>query len=188
MHHSPRASAAPKSNRGSAAVQPDADPTTIEEGYTPSLIGRIVEMHASYYSKLVGFGVMFESKVADGLADFMTRLEHDENAIWYARNGERIVGSITIDGEDLGAGRAHLRWFIVDDGVRGTGVGGSLIRDAMAFCDDRNFRETDLWTFAGLTAARRLYEKHGFSLTEEYYGDQWGDEVLEQKFVRPLHR
>ena len=39
---------------------------------------------------------------------------------------------------------------------------------------------------AGLDAARKLYEQHGFVLMEEYPGDQWGKQVLEQKFVRPL--
>lgn len=35
----------------------------------------------------------------------------------------RIVGSVAIDGEDLAPGEAHLRWFILDDGCRGHGVG-----------------------------------------------------------------
>ena len=157
----------------------------IAQGYVPGLIGRIVEMHAAYYSREAGFGAAFETKVAAGLADFVTRLERPENAIWRAEQGGRIVGGIAIDGEDLGEGRAHLRWFIVDDGVRGAGVGKALIREAMVFCDARGFRETHLWTFEGLDAARRVYEKNGFSLAEEYSGDQWGAEVLEQRFVRP---
>ena len=118
----------------------------------------------------------------------MARLEKTENAIWYAQNDEKFVGSIAIDGEDLGNGRAHLRWFIVDDGNRGAGVGKMLIQEAMEFCDKQAFFETHLWTFKGLDAARTLYENHGFSLAEEYDGDQWGTEVLEQKFVRPRPR
>ena len=55
----------------------------------------------------------------------------------------------------------------------------------MVFCDRRSFRETHPWTFKGLDAARTLYERHGFELTDEFFGDQWGREVLEQKFVRP---
>lgn len=30
---------------------------------------------------------------------------------------ERLVGSVAIDGEDLGNNEAHLRWFILDVGV-----------------------------------------------------------------------
>jgi len=148
------------------------------------MIGTVVELHASYYSKLVGFGVAFEAKVASDLAEFVTRLEKTENAIWYAQKDNGIVGCITIDGEDLGSGKAHLRWFIVGQQARGSGVGKSLIRKALAFCDRRNFRETHLWTFKGLGAARSLYESHGFDLAEECYGAQWGKPVLEQCFVR----
>ena len=39
-----------------------------------------------------------------------------------------------------------------------------------------------LWTFAGLDAARRLYERAGFRLAEERRGTQWGIEVTEQRF------
>ncbi|MBL4690732.1 MAG: MarR family transcriptional regulator [Rhodospirillales bacterium] len=181
-------SAALKASRMSNNVMVRDSQTIIEEGYTPCIIGRIVEMHASYYSGLKGFGAAFETKVANGLSDFMARLVKPENAIWYAQRGEKIVGSIVIDGEELGNGRAHLRWFIVDNGIRGAGVGKMLMQEAMEFCDKQAFCETLLWTFQGLDTARILYENHGFSLAEEYYGNQWGTEVLEQKFVRPRPR
>ncbi len=177
--------AALKASRTSGEVIMSDDPITIGQGYVPGMIGRIVEMHASYYSKLVGFGVAFEAKVASGLADFVSRLGTQGNAIWYAEKDGRIVGSIVIDAEDLGGRKAHLRWFILDDEMRGAGIGTSLLQQAIAFCDDREFRETYLWTFKGLDAARSLYESHGFGLTEEHFGDQWGTGVLEQKFVRP---
>jgi GNAT superfamily N-acetyltransferase len=72
---------------------------------------------------------------------------------------ERIVGSIAIDGQDLST--AHLRWFILDDGCRGSGVGRQLLRAAVEFCDQHGFDAIQLWTFKGLDAARRLYERPG---------------------------
>lgn len=178
-------SAALKASRMSGENAAAGDRTTIAEGYAPGLVGRIVEMHASYYSRRAGFGAVFEALVAGGLADFAPRLGNPRNAIWHARKDDRIVGGIAIDGEGLGEGLGHLRWFIVDDGMRGAGVGKALIREAMAFCDRQGFRETHLWTFKGLDAARSLYESHGFALAEEYSGDQYGAEVLEQRFIRP---
>lgn len=41
-----------------------------------------------------------------------------------------------------------------------------------------------LWTFSGLSAARKLYENFGFKLTNEWQGDQWGRTMLEQQFTR----
>ena len=46
------------------------------------------------------------------------------------------------------------------------------------------FAETHLSTFAGLAAARHLYETRGFVLAEEKVGAQWGRELVEQRFVR----
>jgi N-acetylglutamate synthase-like GNAT family acetyltransferase len=156
----------------------------IVTGYRPGLIARVTEMHALYYSRTSGFGRRFESVVAAGLAEFCDRLNKPYTEIWLAIQDGRIVGSLAIDGEHLGASIAHLRWFIVDDGVRGSGAGHKLLDAAMAFVDEKGFAETHLWTFAGLSAARHLYEAYGFECVEERPGSQWGSEVLQQRFVR----
>lgn len=153
-------------------------------GYRLGLIARITQMHALYYERESGFGQRFESVVAGALADFCNRLENPRNAIWAALQGGEIVGSVAIDGEDMGANIAHLRWFIIADGVRGQGAGKRLLDAALAFADEKGFGETHLWTFSGLHAARHLYERRGFTLVEERPGNQWGKEVLEQRFVR----
>ncbi|MDR3427337.1 helix-turn-helix domain-containing GNAT family N-acetyltransferase [Silvimonas sp.] len=162
-----------------------ASPVEIITGYQPGLIGRIAEMHADFYSRHWHFGQFFESKVAAGAAEFTGRLDHPANQIWAAVQNGRIVGSVAIDGQDLGNNEAHLRWFILDDTCRGTGVGRQLLAQAMAFCDEAGFSATQLWTFKGLDAARRLYESFGFVLALEEQGTQWGSSVTEQQFTRP---
>lgn len=122
--------------------------------------------------------------MAGGLAGFSDRLDSPRNAIWAALRGGEIVGSIAIDGEDLGGNLAHLRWFITDAAVQGSGAGRRLLAAALGFVDAAGFEATHLWTFSGLSAARHLYEAHGFELVEERPGRQWGREVLEQRFVR----
>ncbi|MEB6380611.1 bifunctional helix-turn-helix transcriptional regulator/GNAT family N-acetyltransferase [Leclercia adecarboxylata] len=156
----------------------------IVSGYHPGMIGRITEMHGSYYAREHNFGSFFEAKVAAGLAEFSGRLDNASNQIWLAMQNGRIVGSVAIDGEDLGNNEAHLRWFILDDGCRGGGVGRKLVAQAMAFCDERQFAAVQLWTFNKLTAARRLYESFGFTLSNEWQGDQWGSTITEQQFTR----
>ena len=159
-------------------------PVRIVAGYRPGLIARITEMHALYYARASGFGQAFESVVAGGLADFCGRLARPGNDVWSAIRDDGVIGSIAIDGEDLGSGIAHLRWFIVEGAVRGGGTGRRLLSAALDFADENRFEETHLWTFAGLAAARHLYEAHGFVCVEERSGRQWGSEVLEQRFVR----
>lgn len=157
---------------------------TISEGYRPGIIGRMLQMHAEYYARTVGFGTAFETGLATDMGAFFSRLENEENGFWVAEIDGRPVGTIAIDGEDLGQGIAHLRWFITAEGLQGQGIGKRLIDAALRFVDDRGMRETRLWTFQGLDAARHLYERVGFELIEKKPGQQWGAEVLEQQFLR----
>jgi GNAT superfamily N-acetyltransferase len=162
----------------------DKSPVEIVSGYRTGLIARITHMHMDYYSKAHGFGQTFESVVAGGLASFCDRLSRPVNEVWTAIRDGEILGSVAIDGEDLGDGIAHLRWFIVDEALRGTGAGNKLLNSALNFVEAKGFLETHLWTFAGLHAARHLYEARGFQLMKESSGSQWGTEVTEQLFVR----
>lgn len=161
-------------------------PITFGQGYTPTLIGQVVSMHAAYYAERVGFGLEFEAKVAREMAEFMQRLGHPSNALWWAAIEGRIAASIAIDGEPSPQKPAILHWFIVDPALQGQGVGRRLMDDAMAFCDAAGFPGVELSTFAGLDAARSLYERAGFVLTSEQPGNSWGREVFEQTFLRKL--
>lgn len=167
---------------GSASRAPSA--LTIVSGYQPGMIGRITEMHGRYYAREHQFGAFFEAKVAAGLAEFSARLNSDKNQLWQAMRDDQIVGSVAIDGEDLQNGEAHLRWFILDENCRGSGAGRQLMQHALAFCDAQGFPAVQLWTFNKLTAARKLYDAVGFTLTREWQGDQWGSEITEQQFTR----
>ncbi|PZP44887.1 MAG: MarR family transcriptional regulator [Azospirillum brasilense] len=172
------------------AQSADREPPAIviEEGYRAGALGCCVEMHARYYAREAGFGASFEAIVAAGLAEFSARLDRPGNGLWLALQGHRIVGTVAVDGEDMGPGIAHLRWFIVDDGARGGGAGRKLLSAAVAFCEARGFEAIELRTFQGLHAARHLYESEGFRLVEERPGRQWGREVLEQRFARRAAR
>lgn len=156
----------------------------IRTGYTPRLLGRLVELHAVTYGNLVSAGPAFEAKTAGEAGEFAARLENPANQIWYAE-ADDIIGTVVIDGEGGGQRGGHLRWFVVDSTCRGMGIGRQLLQQALAFCDEQGLPETVLWTFKGLDAARRLYEEFGFRLVEEHPGNRWGSPVLEQKFVRP---
>lgn len=164
------------------ATSEGATATRILEGYQPGCIGDIASLHARFYSEHWGFGAFFEQKVATALAEFAGALPADGKALWlYAEKG-RSLASLAIDGNDE-TGIAHLRWFIMDDSLRGSGVGRQMMSHAMSFVDER-FSETYLWTFKGLDAARHLYESFGFQLTGESEGAQWGTKVIEQRFSR----
>lgn len=153
------------------------------KGYRPGAIGRVAEMHAEYYARHWNFGPFFEAKVATELADFMIRYDTDRDAFWSVVENDRIEGSITIDGIHAHDEGAHLRWFIMSDVIRGEGFGNRLLHDAISFCKKQHYPRVYLWTFSGLHAARKLYEKFGFMLVHEEPGTQWGTASIEQKFI-----
>jgi GNAT superfamily N-acetyltransferase len=155
----------------------------ISEGYIPGCIGRIAQLHAAHYARSAGFGLAFEARVAKELAEFCLSHKAGRDGLWLVQGGE-IEGSIAIDGSHAAEQGAHLRWFITADSVRGRGLGRQLLGRALDFADRCGYAQVTLWTFAGLDAARHLYESHGFHLQEERPGSQWGKVVDEQRFVR----
>jgi len=180
----------PDNPRSSAPANDVADSisgmtTRIVSGYQPGCLGRIVQMHGTYYAQAHRFGLAFEAKVARELAEFAQRLDHPLNRLWLALDDAGdCVGSLAIDAQDLGLGIAHLRWFILDERWQGRGVGRTLLQQAVHHCDQAGLTTMQLWTFRGLDAARHLYESAGFVLAEEHAGKQWGTVVSEQRFER----
>lgn len=155
-------------------------------GYIPGVIGRVAELHALYYSEYWNFGKFFETKVATELSKFLNNFNEEKDQIFSLSIDGRIEGSISIDGSSENENIAHLRWFIISDKHRGKGAGNELMQQAMKFCEKNGYDSVYLWTFQGLGSARHLYEKYGFSLSEERTGEQWGSIVTEQRFNRVI--
>ena len=157
----------------------------VQFGYRPGAIGRIVELHGTYYHDYWRFDQRFEAEVAAELGEFVARMSW-RDGLWLALAGGEVVGSIAVDG-GRDAGRcARLRWFIVAPRWQGRGIGSQLLDEALAFCRTSELKWVYLWTFAGLEAARRIYERFGFVLREERTDDVWGTEVTHQMFVLGL--
>ncbi len=161
----------------------------------------------SYYTRTSGFGVDFESMLATGFGELLGRLDGVTAEAFSAVDPEgRIRGTVFMDGVDLArhastestpgleylavangpvGKKAHLRGFIVDDGLRGCGVGKRMLEQATKWSDEKGYEELHLWTFKGLNAARKLYEKAGFELRDEVERKMWEKkELLVQHFVR----
>lgn len=161
------------------------DGPRIVPGYLPGTIGAVAALHARYYAEQHGFGSFFEAKVAREMAEFVARFDPMHDGLWLAVDRGRIEGSLVIDGSESDDGEhrtGHLRWFIIGDNLRGKGVGKRMIETAMAFCGRTGIRRTYLTTFAGLDAARSLYERAGFRLVHEARGRTWGRAATEQRF------
>lgn len=153
-------------------------------GWRPGLIGAVTALHGRTYAEVAGFGALFEARVAAGLGAFFERYDAARDLTLSAWDESGLLGTVTIDGAHPRAlGEMRLRWFVVDARGRGLGLGRRLLAEALAFADEAR-RPVALDTFAGLDAARRLYEGAGFSLEREAPGDSYGSTVTEQRFWR----
>jgi len=162
-------------------------PRIEQVGYVPGIIGRITELHGMYYEDYWQMGVQFEARVAEGLAEFLCRFDASRDGLWILRaNDDRVVGSIAIDGKQADTKAARLRWFIILPEYAGQGLGNQMLDEALNFCRNCGYHKVYLTTFAGLDAARHLYEKAGFHLIEEEVGNMWGKTVTEQVFEMEL--
>lgn len=150
--------------------------------YFPGALGAVCELHGRYYAREWRFGRAFETKVAADMAAFLDRFDPAMDLFKLGVRDDRVIGSITLDGTENDDGTAHLRWFIMADEARGTGLGGRLLNLAVDFAREKRFRGVYLWTFEGLHAARHLYEKAGFRLAHSEPGGTWGTPVTEQRF------
>ena len=155
-------------------------------GYVPGLLGRVVELHGTYYSRHWSLDQRFEAEVARELGEFMGRYDAAHDGIWAAVRGAEILGSITIDGGVTPAEGARLRWFILDERCHGQGVGKRLMSEAMAFCEQAGFPRVYLWTLRGLDAARSLYERWGFQEVQGFEDTAWGDAVRHVRLDKVL--
>lgn len=151
-------------------------------GYIPGAIGRVAELHGTYYSRNWDFGLFFEAKVATELSEFLNRFDKTRDGFWVAEKDKKIAGSLSIDGTEGKTKGARLRWFIVDPEFHGSGIGRMLMKEAVEFCKTANHSKIYLTTFAGLDPARHLYEAFGFILCGEWEDAHWGKSVIAQKF------
>jgi len=156
----------------------------IVKGYVPGIIGDVTRLHAVYYYQHWGFGLTFETQIAEGMVAFMGRYDDDRDGIWTVSRDDQIQACIVIDGINADTDGARLCWFIIGSGLRGQGIGRKLMQSAMDFCDDKGYKKVTLGTFSGLDTARHLYESFGFVLKNEAETDQWGPTVLGQDFER----
>lgn len=137
-------------------------------GYRSGAVGRLTELHATYYGTLWELGSRFEVDIAEGIAAFVDRYDPSCDGLWTVVDDEDDVrGGIVIDSRNVPEEGAQLRYFLVDPALHGSGLGRALLGTAMDFCDRRGFERVFLWTVDELEAAVYLYREAGFTPTDE---------------------
>jgi ribosomal protein S18 acetylase RimI-like enzyme len=89
------------------------------------------------------------------------------NSLLVARTGGKIVGMLTLVTFPIPTGlRAWIEDVVVDESLRGQGVGAALTREAVRLAQAAGARTVDLTSRPAREAANRLYERLGFQLRD----------------------
>ncbi|MDP7068186.1 MAG: GNAT family N-acetyltransferase [Acidimicrobiales bacterium] len=98
-------------------------------------------------------------------AEEVTRIiEHDAATLLLAREGEKILGSMTLILFPIPTGlRAWIEDVVVDENARGRGIGEALNRRAIEIAVSEGAKTIDLTSRASRSAANRLYQRLGFA-------------------------
>jgi len=168
-------------------LDPDAAPpkpqAAILRDPAPGDIGWVVQQHGEIYAREYGWNSKFEALVAGIASEFLLKFQPEWERCWIAElNGER-VGAIFVVRKS--ATVAQLRMLILTPGARGLGLGGKLVDECIAFARLKGYKKMVLWTNSCLAAARGIYAKRGFQLTQsephEGYGSPLVGETWELK-------
>lgn len=150
----------------------------------PGDMGWVIEQHGKIYAKEYGWNWEFEALVAGICADFVKNFQPDWERCWIAEKDGQRIGSVFVVRVDEQT--AKLRMLILTPQARGTGLGGRLTDEAIAFAHDKGYKQMVLWTNSCLLAARAIYEKRGFKLiqSEPYQG--FGHDLISETWKMPL--
>lgn len=154
-------------------------------GLEPGDLGWVVSRHGAIYAQEYGWDTTFEAMTAGIVAEYGRSHDPARESGWIAEVAGRPVGSVFC--VDAGDGRtARLRLLLVEPSARGLGVGARLVEECLRFARRAGYQRITLWTNAALRAARRIYQRAGFTLDDETTREEFGGLQVEQNWSRDL--
>ena len=158
-------------------------PVTIR-GYRAGDEDYIIRRHGAMYLAEYGLSEVF-AQFVDGLVRrFVQNLNPARECVLIPELEGTPMGSIAI--ADAGGDTAQLRFFLLEKEARGMGLGLRLAEAAVDFARKAGYRHIFLDTISDLTSARAIYKRLGFTVTETHTQNDWGREVLNEKWEMDL--
>lgn len=153
---------------------------TISTNLRPGDLGYVIHLHGHMYSEEYHYGISFESYVAKGIHEFYSQYDPDKDRVWICEDEGRIIGFLL--GMHRGEDTAQLRFFLLLPGYRGMGLGKKLMELFMDYLHEKKYRHCYLWTTNQQATAAFIYKRLGFVLTEEKPSNDFGIDLIEQRY------
>lgn len=137
-------------------------------------VGKMYDAVNAYFERTINYcAPNWKKGVYPASAD--ARRAYGEGSLFVRKEGERVVGSVVIDGSQHPEYRKIpwgfqgpdnqvmvLHTLVVDPDFRNCKVGEEIVRFAIEYCRNRNAKAIRLDTHYRNLPARKLYEKCGF--------------------------
>lgn len=156
---------------------------SIRADIRPGDIGYITYMHGWIYAEEYGYPPEFEGFVAESLYRFIQSFWPGRDRLWCAEHDGRIVGCVGVASRGE---RAEFRWLLTDPHYRGIGLGGRLLREAIAFARAAGYKTLCLDAASDLDAALAMFRKAGFTKRGERSNGTWRNGLTEVEMEMKL--
>jgi GNAT superfamily N-acetyltransferase len=156
----------------------------IRELGQPGDLGWVVLAHGETYAAEFGWDATFEALVARIVADYAGTRDPAREAAWIAEVDGRRAGCVFCVA--AGEQTAQLRILLVDPPARGLRLGDQLVAACLDFARRAGYARMELWTNDVLAAARRIYLRHGFTLTASQPHRSFGADLVGQTYETDL--
>jgi len=155
-------------------------PYVIRE-FAPKDAGHVIEGQLDLYRKEYGLDTeIWRRYLISAVQDFADHYDSQRDFMVVVEREGKVQGGACITPTD--ARTAQFRFFFLNEALRGTGLGRELFARVLVGCRERDYRHVFLWTFSTLEAARHLYRKVGFTITETKEHDDWGPMLTEERW------
>ena|SRR6478609_5409097 len=142
-------------------------------------IGYVVHLHGKLYNSEYGYGLGFESYVAKSVNEFYQQYNPKNSRVWFCEHNEKIIGFVFLMNR---GDAAQLRYFLIEPGYRGIGLGKKLMELYMDFLNECGYKKSYLLTTHELPTAAHLYKNYGFQLVNEEESTAFGKPLIEQRY------
>jgi GNAT superfamily N-acetyltransferase len=145
----------------------------------------IGELHRRVYVPEYGMNEVFVQRVAEGVEEAVARgWPRAGGGVWIVELEGVVRGALALT--DEGDGRGRLRWFVLEEALRGRGLGRQLVDELLATARSQGMRRLELETFGALSTAAVIYRSVGFTLTWERPREDWGPPIVYQHYALTL--
>lgn len=148
--------------------------------FTREDLSYIKESHIRIYHQEYQFDESFQRFITNAVDFFQANFDKEKENIFILELDGKQRGSIGIT--KLSGDTAQLRWFLLETDARGQDWATKLMEGALKFAQSREYKKVLLWTNQKLTAARHLYERHGFKQVESKVEILSNQEIIEERW------